>query len=290
MWLSKVLEILGVNTIFSACRDIHLLYLSRFLRTSAFGATGLILAVFLSRLGHSETKIGLFMTLTLGGDVILSLALTSWADQLGRRRTVLLGSCLMIFSGVVFAVASNYWVFLFAAIFGVISPSGNEIGPFRAVEEGMIASLSSEQDLSDIFAGHIVAGTLGVSFGTFIAGKIILVLQELSGWTEHKAFRGVFALYAIIGIAKAIVATQLSNASEVTHRKAEWPIEARDEETQGMLQDDSVIKKTTRTAVSVNTALKRTFLPELSTRTAAILWKLCLMFAVDSFASGMIAL
>ncbi|KAJ9606579.1 hypothetical protein H2200_008587 [Cladophialophora chaetospira] len=227
------------------------------------------------------------MTLTLVGDVLLSLVLTNWADHFGRRRITKLGSGLMVASGIVFALASNYWVLLAAAVFGVISPSGNEIGPFRAVEEGMLASLSVDHDMSDIFAWHIVAGTLGVSFGTFSAGWIMVALQKLLSWTEQRSYRGIFVLYAIIGMAKLVVATVLSDASELP-KKSEERDSAHREEAQAMLQAEATAPAVTP-SVGAWQRIWQVFIPTFSPSTRSILWKLCLLFAIDSFASGMVA-
>lgn len=62
------------------------------------------------------------MTLTLVGDVVISFFLTLFADRLGRKAVLLLGSALMCGSGVVFALSGNFWVLLAAAVLGVISP------------------------------------------------------------------------------------------------------------------------------------------------------------------------
>jgi predicted MFS family arabinose efflux permease len=62
------------------------------------------------------------MTLTILGDVLVSLVLALWADRLGRRRILMLGGLMMAGSGVVFAITSNYWILLAAAVLGVISP------------------------------------------------------------------------------------------------------------------------------------------------------------------------
>ena len=92
-------------------------------------------AIFFSALGFSDHRIGIFMTLTLLGDVLLGTLLTLVADRVGRRRVLLAGSGLMVFSGVAFALAENFWALLFAAIVGVISISGGDFGPFRSIEE-----------------------------------------------------------------------------------------------------------------------------------------------------------
>ena len=82
----------------------------------------LILALYLSSLGTSDARIGLFMTLTLLGDVIISFLLTLVADSLGRRRILMLGAGLMAASGIVFALSDHYWILVIASIVGVISP------------------------------------------------------------------------------------------------------------------------------------------------------------------------
>ena len=120
--LSKLGEELGVYSILHSSRDTKLLCLQRFTRLFAYGASTLILALYLSSLGSSDARIGLFMTLTLLGDVVISFLLTLVADGLGRRRILVLGAALMSASGVVFAISGNYWILVAASIFGVISP------------------------------------------------------------------------------------------------------------------------------------------------------------------------
>lgn len=69
------------------------------------------------------------------GDVLLGTWLTLIADRVGRRRILMAGSCLMILTGIIFAVFENYWLLLFAAVVGVVSATGGDFGPFRAIEE-----------------------------------------------------------------------------------------------------------------------------------------------------------
>lgn len=133
-----------------ASKDVYILILARYLRMYAFGTIALVLALYFQAQGLSDAEIGLFMTLTLLGDVVVSLLLTLVADGLGRRRTLMLGALGMAVSGAVFATTDSYVVLLAAAIVGVISPSGNEIGPFRAVEESTLAQLVGEEGRADV--------------------------------------------------------------------------------------------------------------------------------------------
>ena len=117
-------------------RDTYLLLASRFLRMFAYGAAALSLGVFLWTSGNNGTQIGTFMTISLMGDACISYLLTIKADKIGRRRVLMIGSSLMVFSGTTFALTRNYYLLLFAAIVGVITPGAHEVGPFRAVQVG----------------------------------------------------------------------------------------------------------------------------------------------------------
>lgn len=111
----------------------------------SFGAVAPILLIHLRALAIPERAVGFFLTATLLGDVVLSLFVTQTADMLGRRRMLALGSALMCASGIAFFLSSTFVVLLVAAIVGVISTTGNETGPFAALEEAMLSQLT-EQD------------------------------------------------------------------------------------------------------------------------------------------------
>jgi MFS family permease len=74
--------------------------------------------LFFAELKFTDFQIGLFMTLTLLGDVFLGIFLTMIADRVGRRRILFAGSGLMILSGLVFSYFENFWILLLAAIVG----------------------------------------------------------------------------------------------------------------------------------------------------------------------------
>src|ERR1043166_4955762 len=105
--------------------DIALLFATRAMRMFAYGAVSVVLVLYLAGLGIEAHRIGLLLTLTLIGDVIVSLYLTTRADRLGRRRTLIAGAILMAGAAAVFAVTHDFWLLLLAATIGVISPSGN---------------------------------------------------------------------------------------------------------------------------------------------------------------------
>ena len=120
--VAHALDEMGLVTMWHSSRDVKFLCAQRFVRLFAYGGSTLILASYLSTIGISDDRIGLFMTLTLVGDVVISFFLTLFADAMGRKAVLSLGSLLMAGSGVIFALFGNYWILLAAAVFGVISP------------------------------------------------------------------------------------------------------------------------------------------------------------------------
>src|SRR5438132_7075043 len=116
-------------------RDAWLLFLTRFVRLFAYGSLSVVLVFYLVGLGLSEPQTGLLLTLTLVGDTIVSLFLTTRADRIGRRRMLVVGAVLMMAAGLVFASTRSLWLLVLAGTVGVISPSGQEVGPFLRSEE-----------------------------------------------------------------------------------------------------------------------------------------------------------
>lgn len=118
----NIIEELGLLSLSNASGDVRNFCAQRFIRLFAYGGSTLVLVLYLRSLGISDERIGAFMTLTLCGDVFISLVLTVVADALGRKAILAGGALLMAASGIVFATNGNYWILLIAAIFGVISP------------------------------------------------------------------------------------------------------------------------------------------------------------------------
>jgi MFS family permease len=275
-----IAEELGIKSLVAAGKDTHILILARAVRMFAYGAAAFVLALYFEALHISDFGIGLFMTLTLLGDVVISLLLTMVADKLGRRRILLLGSLMMAFSGVVFASTGKYWLLLLAAIIGVISPSGGEIGPFRAVEESTLAHLVDASKRSDVFAWYVVFGVFGTSAGVLMAGVIADHFRALEGWTDVDAYRIVFWIYATQGILKALLTLLLS-------AKCEADMKSKGEQSE-QNESESEAEPLLGSESPVESKKSRNPFAHISSKSRWILLRLCALFCVDSLASGMV--
>jgi MFS family permease len=194
--------------------DGRLLFAARSARMFAYGSVAVILVLYLARVGFDGAAIGLILSLTLVGDTLVSLWLTTHADRLGRRRILIVGGALMAGAGLVFAATEEFLPLLLAATIGVISPSGNEVGPFLAVEQASLSETIEGRRRTSVFAWYNLAGSIATAFGALAAGLAVGVMRA-GGIEDVIAYRIVILGYAAIGIALVVLFSRVSGAVEV---------------------------------------------------------------------------
>jgi len=199
--------------------DGRALFLTRGARMFAYGSLAVVLVLYLAALGMSDPQIGLVLSLTLAGDTVISLWLTTNADRLGRRRVLIAGGALMIGAGIVFAVAREPILLLVAATIGVISPSGNEVGPFLAVEQAALSQSIPSTRRTHVFAWYNLVGSVATAVGALSAGLVAQGLQA-SGTGVLDSYRAIVIAYSVIGILLVLGFRRLSPAVEVERVEA----------------------------------------------------------------------
>lgn len=178
--------------------DARILFGTRILRMFAYGFLSVVLVLHLAELGFSEGRIGLLLTLTLVGDTLLSLWITTNADRIGRRRMLMAGALLMLVAGIPFALSGDFLVLLIAATLGVISPSGNEVGPFLAIEQASLSQILPDNRRTGVFAWYNLAGSLATAMGALVGGWTAQVLQG-RGMVPLASYRVLLLAYAAFG-------------------------------------------------------------------------------------------
>jgi MFS family permease len=234
-------------------RDIRLLFTTRIVRLFCYGFLSVVLALYLAQAGLGEKQIGLLFTLTLAGDAAISLWLTTSADRFGRRRTLVLGALLMMGAGIVFILTRNPFLLMAAAILGVISPSGNEIGPFLPIEQAGLTQLLPDERRTQVFAWYNLSGSFATATGALAGGWLAQSLQR-GGLNAFDSYRAVLMGYALGGMLLAVLFLFLTAAIEVTK-------------------------------VSLNSTVKRTLGLHKSKN---VVLRLSTLFAMDAFAGGLV--
>ncbi len=237
--------------------DGYFLFITRIARMFGYGFLSVVLLLYLSQAGLNQVQIGLLLTLTLLGDTMISLWITTNADRIGRRRMLIFGAILMVFAGILFAMTRNFVFLLIAATIGVISPSGYEVGPFLSIEQAALSQIVPDQKRTSVFAWYNLVGSFATALGALAGGSLVQVLMD-SGVTLLGSYRTIVVGYAIIGFILGVLFTRLSPAVEV-------PI------TTGPSQSPSAYK--TRFGLH---------------RSRRVVIKLSALFSVDAFAGGFV--
>src|SRR5512135_360818 len=198
-------------------RDVRLLFSTRIIRLFCYGFLSVVLALYLAAAGLREQQIGLLFTLTLAGDAGISLWLTTTADRFGRKRTLIAGALLMFGAGAVFVMTRQTVLLMAAAIIGVISPSGNEIGPFLPVEQAALSQLVPGERRTRTFAWYNLAGSFATACGALAGGWLARGLQS-TGSSPLSAYRVILTGYALGGLVLAAFFLSLSRDVEVGAR------------------------------------------------------------------------
>jgi MFS family permease len=197
----------------SSQTDIVLLFSTRIIRLFAYGFISVILALYLAEIGLSEYAIGLLLSLTLAGDVLVSLWITTVADRIGRKRMLIVGAALMAFAGAAFVSTSNPILLTIAAIIGIISPSGNEIGPFLSIEQAALSQLLPDEKRTSAFGWYNLAGSFATAVGALSSGWIAEFLQK-SEFTAAESYRIILFGYCASGVLLILFFIGLSSAVE----------------------------------------------------------------------------
>ncbi|HEX7592933.1 MAG TPA: MFS transporter, partial [Anaerolineae bacterium] len=150
---------------------------------------------------------------------------------------------------VVFAVTQNFALLVLAAIIGVVSPSGNEIGPFLSIEQAALTQIVPNAERTRVFAWYNLVGSFATATGALVGGALAQALQA-AGSTPLESYRAIVLGYAALGIVLALMFSRLSPQME-----------------------------TTRQVVSTAIGLHRS---------RGIVLKLSALFALDAFAGGFI--
>lgn len=199
--------------------DGWLLFATRCLRMFAYGFLSVVLVLYLKAVGLTEEQIGLMLTMTLLGDVAISLWITTSADRLGRKWMLILGALLMAVVGGVFAATSNYFWLLVVATIGVLSPSDKEVGPFLSIEQAALSQTIPDDQRTAVFAWYNLAGSVAAALGALTGGFVSHILAG-RGLPEAATYRPLVVAYGAVGLLLALAFAGLGRTAEAPRNGA----------------------------------------------------------------------
>jgi MFS family permease len=163
--------------------DGWILFATCGVRSFAYGFLSVVLGLYLDAVGLDKPAIGWIFTAALAGGAVMTVILTAVADTFGRRALLIGGAVLMALAGLVFIATDNPVLLGAAAIFGTISPSGKEVGPFLSIEQAILPQTTSDLKRTTVFSAYNLIGSLCGALGALAVGlSSLIALTPLAGY------------------------------------------------------------------------------------------------------------
>jgi MFS family permease len=105
-------------------RDLLLINAAAFPRSFSVGLTGVVLGIYLSRVGLSSVDIGLVIGAGSTGAALATVVVTVRGDYIGRSRTLVVLSVLSAIGGIALGLAPRITILLPLALVGMVNGMG----------------------------------------------------------------------------------------------------------------------------------------------------------------------
>ncbi len=177
-------------------RDRSLLYAAASARATAVGMSGVLVGLYAAEQGLSAAGVGAVISAGLLGVAAGTLAVTLYAERLGRR------SCLIALAGfsalgtAAFALAPEAWMLAPAAALGMVNGMGRDRGAAFSLEQALLPDLTDDRGRTRAFAWYNVVLDVGHAVGA-LAGLLPALLRG-AGMAPLASYRAGFLAVALL--------------------------------------------------------------------------------------------
>lgn len=173
---------------------------ARGLRAFADGYMAVLLPAYLLSLGLGTLEVGIVSTATMLGSALATLAVGVWGYRFAAGRLLRGAALLMAATGLGFAGLSSFWPLLLVAVIGTLNPSSGDVSVFLPLEHTRLAGAAQGHARTALFARYSLLGALCAALGA-LAAAVPDWLVRHTGFARLDALRGMFVVYAVIGLA-----------------------------------------------------------------------------------------
>jgi MFS family permease len=195
-------------------RDLALVNAAGFLRSLSVGLLGVVLGIYLFRLGLSPFAIGLVIATGLAGSALATIAVSFAADRLGRKNSLLCLSLLTTAGGLALALSPRLPLLLTMAFISMLNGTGTDRSAAFALDQAVVPGLVPDAKRTWKLAWYNVLLDGGGSLGALAAGLPILLQHHLAV-SVLSSYRIVFFGFSGLCLIVAALYSLLSPAVEI---------------------------------------------------------------------------
>ncbi|MEM3036339.1 MAG: MFS transporter, partial [Thermoplasmata archaeon] len=178
------------------------------IRVFAYGFMSLLLPFYLSYLNFSLQFIGIVITISILSGAIFNIFIGIYGEKIGRRSTLQIFSLFMIFSSILFILGNEISIII-ASIFGVISVTGTETGPFLTVEQAALTKFVRDEKRTLLFSIYNFMGYTFSALGSLFSGIASFIFGSVT------VFYILLSIFGVIGLLLFILYSMMGNFLEI---------------------------------------------------------------------------
>ena len=195
-------------------RNLALIYGAAFLRSASIGLLGVVLAVYLSRIGFSATAIGLVLAAGLAGSAAATALAARYAEHFGRRVFLIAAALISAGGGLVLAFVHSPPLVIALAFVCMLNGMGTDRSAAFAIEQAVIPGSVSDRSRTWALSWYNVVLDASGALGA-LAGALPIAIRHWAGVDIFTAYRWVFLLYTGLNLASTFVYLFLDKNVEI---------------------------------------------------------------------------
>jgi MFS family permease len=196
-------------------RNLAVIYAAAFLRSASIGLLGVVLAVYLSRIGFTPSAIGGLLAVGLSGNAVVTAAVSRFGERLGRRRVLFISAVVASCGGIALAFANSPITLIPLAFVCMLNGMGTDRSAAFSVEQAIIPGLVPDRARTWALSWYNVALDTSGALGA-LSGALPVAIREWSGMSILAAYRWVFLAYTALNLAAAVLYLLLDGGVEAS--------------------------------------------------------------------------
>ncbi len=216
-------------------RNIALIYAAAFLRSLGIGLIGVVLGVYLFRIGLSSTKIGFVIGAGIAGAALGLFLISVYGNRLGRRHTLIALSVFAAIGGFGLFRIGQFALLVPLAFISMLNGMGTDRTAAFALEQAVIPDLATEERRTWALSWYNLVLDLGHAFGALGAAIPLLLQRWLGGSDLLTSYRFVFLGFGLLNLASGSLYLFLTEKVEFSH-PADLPAKRLDASSKSIIR------------------------------------------------------
>ena len=192
-------------------QDLRLLAASRATMSGARALAGVIVPIYLARIGFSAVDLGLLFAVTALTSGVLTALVGLLADRYGRKPFLILFPLLTAGAGIAYLFTRAFAPIVIVSALGSLGrgsgAGGGNVGPYAPAQQAMIAASVPAKHRSAAFGLIAFCSAIGALFGGLLASAPDLAARL--GLSGLSAYNPAFVILAGLSVSTSLLALPL---------------------------------------------------------------------------------